>query len=88
MDKPEKIKEEILNRELKKNIERKTMLQLQLSLNKKLDPNEVSGRLPLRRREDGTVLSWKDAKRSELIEVWENELEQVDLVIKTIEEQI
>lgn len=87
MEKSEKIKEEILDRELKKHVERKTLLELQIALQKKLDPKEMSAKKPLRIREDGTPLSWETISRGEHINVLEGELENVNLVIQTILEQ-
>lgn len=88
MDSERKIKEEILNRELRKHVERKTMLELQISLQKKLDPKEMSAKKPLRTREDGTVLSYETISRGQHIGILEEELENTNLVIQTITEQI
>ena len=87
MENKKNIKEEILNRELRKQVERNVLLELQIALQKKLDPVEVSAKKPLRRNESGQVISWQAITRKEHIEMLEKELEEVDLVLKTIENQ-
>ena len=86
MDKIIKIrKEDILTREWNKHAERKTMLELQIALQKELDPQEMSARKPLRTGTDGKPLSYQEITRREYIGILERELEDVNLVIKVIE---
>ena len=87
MENKKNIKEEILNRELRKQVERKVLLELQIALQRELDPVDVSAKKPLRRNESGQVISWQEITRKEHIEMLEKELEEVDLVLKTIENQ-
>lgn len=86
MEKTEKIKkEDLLNREWNKNFEKKVMLQLQIKLQESLDPEEVSARKPLRFAQNGQPISYQDIKRKEHIEMLSKELENVELILKTIE---
>lgn len=81
----ENVKKETLTRELRKHAERKTMLELQIALQCELDPQEMSARKPLRTGSDGKPLSYQEITRREYIGILEKELEDVELVLKTIE---
>lgn len=86
MEKQIKIrKEDILTREWNKHQERKIMLELQIALQKELDPQEMSARKPLRLGSDGKPLSYQEITRREYIGILEGELEDVNLIISTIE---
>ena len=86
MEKLTKIKkEDILIREFNKHFERKVMLELQIALQEQLDPEEMSAKKPLRLGIDGKPISWQEIKRKEHIEILRGELENVELIIKTIE---
>ena len=77
-------KQEILTREFNKHYERKVMHELQIALQKELDPDEVSARKPLRMGQNGQPISWEEISRKKHIEMLEKELEDIELVLKTI----
>ncbi len=81
-----KYKEEILDRELKKHLERKTMLELQIALQNKLDPEEKSAKKPLRIGTNGQPISWEEITRKEHISILGKELDDTNLVVETIKE--
>ena len=85
MDESKKIREEVISRELKKNVEARTMLEFELALQKQLPPEEESVKVPLRTDENGRMLSSKMIKRSEYITILEDKLGDVNLRIKTLE---
>lgn len=77
----------ILKAEYDKFFEKKTMLELQIALQKKLDPDEISAKKPLRLSQDGKPISYQDISRKEYITILEKDLENVEQVLETIEEQ-
>ncbi|HEC65727.1 MAG TPA: hypothetical protein ENI23_10550 [bacterium] len=77
---------EVLNRELEKNVETQTMLHIELALQKKLDPEEMSATEILKRNDSGQPMSSQKISRKRYIEIKEEELEAVDLRIETISE--
>ena len=77
---------EVLNRELEKNVEVQTMLHIELALQKKLDPEEMSATEILKRNDSGQPMSSQKISRKRYIEIKEEELEAVDLRIETISE--
>ncbi|HEC65718.1 MAG TPA: hypothetical protein ENI23_10505 [bacterium] len=77
---------EVLNRELEKNVEVQTMLHIELALQKKLDPEEMSATEILKRNDSGQPMSSQKITRKRYIEIKEEELEAVDLRIETISE--
>jgi hypothetical protein len=79
-------KESLLNREWNKHFERKTLLELQIALQKQLDPEEKSAKKPLRMGSNGQPISWEEITRAEHIDILDKELEDVNLVLKIIEE--
>lgn len=79
-----KIREEIIGRELRKNVEIRTMLEFELALQKQLDPEEESVKIPARTNENGQPLSWKTIKRSEYIEMTQKKFDDIELKIKTL----
>mgnify|MGYP001562941288 CR=1 FL=1 len=86
MEKVNKItKQEIVNREFNKYFEKKTMLEFEIALQKQLDPEELSARKPLATSAQGQPISWKQIRRKEHIEELEKSLENVDLILKTLE---
>ncbi len=78
-------KKDLLVREWNKHFERKTMLELQITLQRELDPEEVSARKPLRFAQNGQPISYQEIKRKEHIKILEGELEDANLILKTIE---
>ena len=86
MEDIKKIKEEILNREQRKHYEKKIMLELQIALQRKLNPEEISAKKPLRFAQNGQPISWEEVSRKKHIEMLEGELENVNQVLETIEE--
>ena len=82
----ENIRKEILTRELRKHFERKTMLELQIALQEKLDPEEKSAKKPLRLGTNGQPISWEEITRKEHIKILQGELESVELILQTIKE--
>lgn len=76
----DEVKKEILERELKKYIEIKTMLQIELNLQEGQDPEELSARVNLKNG------AYKEIKRKEYIEIKEKSLEDVNLKIKVVED--
>lgn len=81
----QQIREQIIGRELRNNVEAKTMLEFELALQKQLDPEEESVKVPARIGNDGKPLSHKMIKRSEYIVIIEDKLEDVNLRISTLE---
>lgn len=79
-------KESILIREFNKHYERKIMLELQIALQNQLNPEEISAKKPLRFAQNGTPISYEEIKRKDHILMLEKELEDVELILKTIEE--
>lgn len=79
-------KNDILTREFNKFFEKKIMLELQIALQKELDPEEMSAKKPLRMGSNGQPISWEEIKRKEHIGILETELESVELVLKVIKE--
>ncbi len=75
-------RDEVLKREHDKFVEQAVMLQVNISLQKKLDPNEMSARKKL------SPTSSRDIKRSEHIQMLEKELEGINRIIETVEEQM
>ena len=85
MNEIENVKKEVLLRELKKHAERKVMLELQIALQRELDPEEMSARKPLRFGSNGQPISYQEIKRKEHIVILESELEDVNLILKVVE---
>ena len=79
-------KQEILDREYNKHFELAVMLSLQIALQKKLPPEEVSAKKVLKRDSQGNPVSTQDITRGEHIELLEKQLEEQELIIKTIQE--
>lgn len=79
-----KHKEEILDKELQKHVEKKTLLELQIKLNEQLDPQEKSAKKPLAFNSQGQPTSYQNITRREYIEILKKELEQINLIIETI----
>jgi len=79
-------KEDILIREHNKHFERKTMLELQIALQEKLDPDEKSAKKPLRLGTNGQPISWEEITRKEHIKILQGKLESVELILLTIKE--
>jgi hypothetical protein len=79
-------KNSLLVREYNKHFERKIMLEIELSLQRKLDPEEVSAKKPLRVSSDGHVMSHQEIKRKEHIMLLDEELEKVTMILGTISE--
>ena len=77
-------REKLLTDELVKNVERKTRLEIEIALQKELDPEETSARRPLKYDQDGRAISWESIKRKEHIEILVNELEAVELRINVL----
>ena len=77
-------KQDILTREYNRHFERKTMLELQIALQRKLDPEEMSAKKPLRFGNDGRPISYTEIKRKEHIEILEGELDDTKMVLETI----
>lgn len=80
-------KESILNEEYNKFFKKKTMLALQISLQKKLSPSEISAKKPLSYDTNGNPISWEKITRGEYIGILEKELEDVNQVLETITTQ-
>lgn len=80
-------KEEILNREFNKFFEKKLMLELQIALQKKLNPDEKSAKKPLRFAQNGQPISWEEITRKEHIEILEKEIDDVSQILETIKEK-
>lgn len=79
-------KKDILVREFNKHYERKIMFELQIALQNQLDPEEISAKKPLRLAQNGTPISYEEIKRKDHILMLEKELDDVELILKTIEE--
>jgi len=86
MIKQQKEREEILDRELKKNIEKATMLEIEIALQKELDPEEKSAKKVKSYDSNGRPQSYSQIKRREYIDIKEEELNSVKLLIKTIKD--
>ena len=80
------LKKEILSREFKKFGERKIMLELQIALQRELDPEEMSAKKPLQYNNAGQPISYEKIKRKEHIVILEKELEDIVLVLKIIKD--
>ena len=76
----------ILNREFNKFFEKIILLDLQIALQRKLDPEEVSARKPIRYNQQGQPISYEEIKRKEHIAVLEKEREDAQLILDTIKE--
>jgi len=78
-------KNSILIREFNKHFERKTMLEIEIALQKQLDQEEMSAKKPINFDRNGNPISYREIKRKEHVEILEENLEKVDLIIKTIQ---
>ena len=86
MEKQTKLdKRDILIREWNKHTERKIMLELQILLQEKLPPDEISAQKPSRFNQNNQPISYQSITRKEHIEILRGELESVNLVLETIE---
>ena len=81
-----KEKDEFLEREYNTTIEKKTMIELEIALQSKLDPNEMSAKKPLAHDSRGQAVSWREISRKEYIDICEADLEKVNLKLETIKE--
>ena len=86
MQEPLKIKEEVLDKEFKKWYEEKIMLEFEIALQGKLDPDEISAKKPLKYASNGQVISSQDITRKEYIEIKTIQLDAVNLKLETIKE--
>jgi hypothetical protein len=81
-----KEKNEFLEREYNTTIEKKTMIELEIALQKKLDPEEMSATKTLARGPDGRPISSREITRKEYIKIKEDDLDAVNLRLDTIKE--
>jgi len=81
-----KQKKEILEREYKKYFEKKVMLEFEIALQRKLDPNEKSAKKPRQYASNGSIMSYDEITRKEYIEIKEDLLEDINVKLETIKE--
>jgi len=75
---------ETLAREYGKNLEKKVMLEIEIALQKELDPKEMSAKKPLSYNSQGQPQSYKQIERGEYIGILEENLEKINTLLKVI----
>ena len=77
---------EILNRELDKYIEAKTLLEIEINLQRKLDQDEMVPDGIIRRDFEGKLLPFNQVNRKRFVEMLEEKLKLIDFRVETVEE--
>lgn len=82
----EKLKpQDIFTRELNKHIEKKALLEIEIAYQRQLSPTEMNAKRPKAFGSNGQPISFEQISRADYIVLKEAELEQTNLIIKTIE---